>query len=246
MLPLQHWWAVTLVKGGTKVVCGSQEGVLSIFDLADIQDTSDRFPGHPASVDTLVAVTEDMVLTGSSDGVIRVLSILPNKMLGACGAACTSERFLTLRMHAPTHPGIVGEHSDWPVERLALSADGTMVASAVRLPLTPREHFCVPLLRCSPCPGASLQSHDNTVKLWDIGYLREEDEDEEGEGEEEEKPAARRGTGGGDEEEDSDDGDDGSAKRTQKKRRRKGAATSQGGTGGSKNAKKAAFFKDLL
>lgn len=64
-------------------MCGSQEGMLSIFDLADIQDISDRFPGHPSSVDALVAVTEDMVLTGSSDGVIRVLSILPNKMLGA-------------------------------------------------------------------------------------------------------------------------------------------------------------------
>jgi WD repeat-containing protein 55 len=74
---------VTLVKGGRKAVCGSQEGMLSIFDLADIQDISDRFPGHPSSVDALVAVTEDMVLTGSSDGVIRVLSILPNKMLGA-------------------------------------------------------------------------------------------------------------------------------------------------------------------
>jgi WD repeat-containing protein 55 len=81
--PLPHCAAVTLVKGGRKAVCGSQEGMLSIFDLADIQDISDRFPGHPSSVDALVAVTEDMVLTGSSDGVIRVLSILPNKMLGA-------------------------------------------------------------------------------------------------------------------------------------------------------------------
>ena len=114
---------MTLVKGGTKVVCGSQEGVLSIFDLADIQDTSDRFPGHPASVDTLVAVTEDMVLTGSSDGVIRVLSILPNKMLGACPCGAVpsghTRSFLTLRMHAPTTQALwastqTGRWSGWP------------------------------------------------------------------------------------------------------------------------------------
>ncbi len=71
------------MKQGRKVVCGSQEGVLNIFDVNDIQDISDRFPGHPQSVDALIAVDEDMLLTGSSDGVIRVISILPNKMLGA-------------------------------------------------------------------------------------------------------------------------------------------------------------------
>lgn len=98
------------MKRGKKIVVGSQEGVLSIFDMANIVDISDRFPGHPQSVDALVAVSDDLVLTGSSDGVIRVISILPNKMLG-----------------------IVGEHSDWPVERLALSPDGNVLASAVRV-----------------------------------------------------------------------------------------------------------------
>ena len=76
--------AVTLVKKRRKVVCGSQEGVLSIFDYNDIQDISDRFPGHPSSVDAVLAVDEDIVLTGSSDGLIRIISVLPNKMLGAC------------------------------------------------------------------------------------------------------------------------------------------------------------------
>lgn len=43
---------------------------------------------------------EDTILTGSSDGVVRVVGVLPNKLLG-----------------------IVGEHSELPVERLALAAD---------------------------------------------------------------------------------------------------------------------------
>ena len=119
------------MKRGKKIVVGSQEGVLSLFDWGDIGDLSDRFPGHPQSVDALVALDDDILISGSSDGVIRILSVLPNRMLG-----------------------VVGEHSEWPVERLALSADRGLLASA---------------------------SHDNTLKLWDISYLREGG----GEGEEE-------------------------------------------------------------
>ena len=39
----------------------------------------DRIPGHPASVDALVAMTDDVIATGSEDGMIRVMQILPNK-----------------------------------------------------------------------------------------------------------------------------------------------------------------------
>ena len=54
--------------------------------------------GHPASVDALVAFDEDSVVTGSQDGLIRLISILPNRMLG-----------------------VLGEHGDLPVESLAVS-----------------------------------------------------------------------------------------------------------------------------
>ncbi len=47
-----------------------------------------------------MAFDEDTVLTGSQDGLIRIISILPNSMLG-----------------------VVGEHGDFPVETLALSHD---------------------------------------------------------------------------------------------------------------------------
>ena len=39
----------------------------------------DRIPGHPASVDAIVALTDDIVATGSEDGMVRVMQILPNK-----------------------------------------------------------------------------------------------------------------------------------------------------------------------
>jgi len=71
-----------------------------------------------------VKIDEDTVLTGSSDGIVRVIGVLPNKMLG-----------------------VVGEHGDMPVERMALSLDRTSLATA---------------------------SHDHTIKLWDVKDLFEE------------------------------------------------------------------------
>jgi len=116
--------SVEIVKGGRKVVAGSQDGVLDIFSYGKWEGISDRYPGHPQSVDAITKVTEDMVVTGSSDGLIRVISIFPNKILG-----------------------LVGEHSDMPIERLSISYDKNMLASS---------------------------SHDNTVKLWNVDWLTEE------------------------------------------------------------------------
>ncbi len=59
-----------------------------------------RFPGHPESVDALIVWDDSTLLTGSSDGMIRVVNILPNKLLG-----------------------VVGAHEDMPIESLALSYD---------------------------------------------------------------------------------------------------------------------------
>jgi hypothetical protein len=133
---------VVVVKHGKKVVCGSQGGVLSLFSWGYWNDCSDRFPGHPESIDAIVKFDEDTVITGSSDGVLRVLSVLPNKLLG-----------------------VVGEHADMPLERLALSGDHRVLAST---------------------------SHDNAVKLWDLSCLHddsgdEEEEPEAGEAEEQEE-----------------------------------------------------------
>ena len=62
--------------------------------------------GHPSSVDALVKYDADTVITGSSDGIIRVVNILPNRMLG-----------------------VLGGSEDLPIERLALSHDRTRLAS---------------------------------------------------------------------------------------------------------------------
>eukprot|EP00939_MAST-03C_sp_MAST-3C-sp1_P002967 g2967.t1 len=123
--------SVAVMKNGKKVVVGTQEGNILIFSSGKWRDQSDRFPGHPDSVNTLVAINDDIALSGCSDGVIRLLGIQPNKLLG-----------------------IIGHHDDFPVEKIKLSRDKSLLGSI---------------------------SHDNCVKLWDISYiLRDEEDDEEG------------------------------------------------------------------
>ncbi|RHY83508.1 hypothetical protein DYB35_001344 [Aphanomyces astaci] len=98
--------SVQIIKNGRKVVCGSQDGVLVIFSWDTWGDMSDRFPGHPDSVETILKVDEDTVLTGSSDGIIRVVQLHPNKLLG-----------------------LIGDHEDMPVEVLKFSHDRRIVGS---------------------------------------------------------------------------------------------------------------------
>lgn len=117
--------SVALVRCGKKVVCGTTSGVLNIYSWGYWNDCSDRFPGHPDSVTSIVAFDEETILTGSSDGLIRVLNIQPNKMLG-----------------------VLGEHSDFDIERIVLCPDKSCLASI---------------------------SHDNTTKLWNAGLLLEDD-----------------------------------------------------------------------
>ncbi|KAG9302850.1 hypothetical protein G9A89_009627 [Geosiphon pyriformis] len=107
--------SIAIVKDGRKVVVGSQEGILNLFSWGNWGDISDRFPGHPNSIDTIVKITEDLICTGSSDGIIRLVEarlylgiagILPNKF-----------------------KGVIGDHEDLPIERIRLSYDQQYLAS---------------------------------------------------------------------------------------------------------------------
>ncbi|KAG5639747.1 hypothetical protein H0H81_000027 [Sphagnurus paluster] len=97
--------SIVSIKGGSKVVVGTQIGILSIFNRnAGWGDCVDRVPGHPHSIDALCNLpelagidTSSTVLTGSSDGFVRAVEILPTKLLG-----------------------VVADHGEWPVERIAI------------------------------------------------------------------------------------------------------------------------------
>ncbi|OLP91274.1 WD repeat-containing protein 55-like [Symbiodinium microadriaticum] len=104
--------SIAIVKQGAKVICGTQTGPLPIFSWGDFGDQKDRIKGHPMSVDAMVKLAEDGILTGSSDGKIRVVAV-HSKGLGS-GVL-----------------GLLGEHgsAEYPMERLALSGDEKLLAS---------------------------------------------------------------------------------------------------------------------
>ncbi|KAL3146127.1 hypothetical protein ABBQ38_015474 [Trebouxia sp. C0009 RCD-2024] len=98
--------SVAIMKGDRKVVAGTQSGVVNLYSWGHMDDCSDRFPGHPSSVDALVKYDADTIITGSSDGIIRIINILPNRMLA-----------------------VLGGTEELPIERLALSHDRATLAS---------------------------------------------------------------------------------------------------------------------
>lgn len=98
--------SIKVIKNGKKVVCGSANGVLNIWSYGTWGDISDRFPGHPKSVDALLKFDENTLLTGSSDGLIRVVSIHPDRMLG-----------------------VLGDHDGYPIEHLQFNSDRSFVGS---------------------------------------------------------------------------------------------------------------------
>lgn len=98
--------SVRVIKNGKKVVCGTQQGVLAVWSWGTWGDISDRFPGHPASIDALLKVDEDTILTGSSDGVVRLVQIHPDKLLG-----------------------VLGDHDGFPIEKLQFNSSRKVVGS---------------------------------------------------------------------------------------------------------------------
>lgn len=98
--------SMQLMKGGQKVVCGTQSGTLHIWSWGFWGDVSDRMPGHPQSVMKMVKIDESTVITCSEDGIIRVVQIQPNKLLG-----------------------VIGEHEGYPVECIDVSFDCAYLGS---------------------------------------------------------------------------------------------------------------------
>ena len=113
--------SLCVLKSGKKVVCGTQTGALSIFSWGTWGDISDRFPGHPSSVETLLKIDENTILTGSSDGLIRVVQIHPDKLLGVLNESDT-------RGNNNSDNDFNG-HGGYPVEKLAYNSNKDVVGS---------------------------------------------------------------------------------------------------------------------
>nr|XP_002124173.1 WD repeat-containing protein 55 [Ciona intestinalis] len=95
-----------VIKNNNKVLVGSADGPILLYNWNEFAAPSDRFPGHPGPVDCIAKVSEDVVCTGSADGLIRAVHLLPNRFLG-----------------------VVGDHHGLPVEKVEATHDGKFIAS---------------------------------------------------------------------------------------------------------------------
>eukprot|EP00049_Salpingoeca_infusionum_P002255 m.55215 g.55215 ORF g.55215 m.55215 type:complete len:376 (+) comp11471_c1_seq1:251-1378(+) len=98
--------SIAIMKGTQKVAAGTQSGAIVLYSWGKWGDYTDRLLGHPQSVDAMVKVDENTLVTGSSDGILRVTTILPNKI-----------------------KGVLGEHHAYPVERIHASKHDPLLAS---------------------------------------------------------------------------------------------------------------------
>ncbi|TFK75670.1 WD40 repeat-like protein [Pluteus cervinus] len=96
--------SIVAIKSATKIVVGTQIGILSIFNRSSgWGDCVDRIPGHPQSIDALCSLppsfpaSDTTILTGSSDGYVRAVQLFPTKLLG-----------------------VIADHGEMPVERIAI------------------------------------------------------------------------------------------------------------------------------
>ena len=96
-----------VVRVNSKVVCGDGEGVVNVFTWDDWGDISDRIPvQEEVSIDSVLCYSEDVLVMGCMDGVIRATSLFP---------------------HTPLSH--IGDHSDNPIEAMCLSYDEQEILS---------------------------------------------------------------------------------------------------------------------
>lgn len=94
-----------LFRSDTKLLVGSSKGKLYLFNWKEFGLHSDEYIGQKQSIQCMVPITQNIVVTSGEDGVLRATHMFPQR-----------------------HLGIVGQHQ-LPVEHLDISYDGQYIAS---------------------------------------------------------------------------------------------------------------------
>ena len=71
--------------------------MLGVFSWGDWGDITDRFPGHPHSIDTMLKLDDDTVFTGSSDGLIRFVCVCVSS---SSSFVCIEARMLNVSVNS--------------------------------------------------------------------------------------------------------------------------------------------------
>ncbi|XP_068621172.1 WD repeat-containing protein 55 homolog [Battus philenor] len=95
-----------LFRSDTKLLVGSSKGKLYLFNWKEFGLHSDEYMGQKHSLQCMIPVTQNIVVTSGEDGILRATHMFPQRQLG-----------------------IVGQHN-LPVECLDISHDGQYIASS--------------------------------------------------------------------------------------------------------------------
>jgi hypothetical protein len=55
---------------------------------------SDQYPGHPDAVNSMVAATDNVLITACEDGIIRAVHLFPHRFIGQVGAGASQNCIL--------------------------------------------------------------------------------------------------------------------------------------------------------
>ncbi|XP_033321061.1 WD repeat-containing protein 55 homolog [Megalopta genalis] len=96
-----------LFKNETKILVGSSKGKMYIYNWGEFGLHSDEIPSvTKKAINCMIPITQNVVITGGEDGVLRASSLYPRNDLG-----------------------IVGQHK-FSIETIDINSDGTLIASS--------------------------------------------------------------------------------------------------------------------
>ncbi|XP_053995868.1 WD repeat-containing protein 55 homolog isoform X2 [Hylaeus anthracinus] len=96
-----------IFKNETKILAGTSKGKMYVYNWGEFGLHSDEFPNvTKKGINCMVPITDNVVITGGEDGILRATSLFPHH-----------------------HLGVAGQHN-FSIETLDVNSDGTLIASS--------------------------------------------------------------------------------------------------------------------
>lgn len=73
------------MKNGKFIACSTNEGNIVLYKWGSFLDYVDKIQGHPNSIDAMIKLDENTVITGAEDGFARGISIYPHEITEVLG-----------------------------------------------------------------------------------------------------------------------------------------------------------------
>lgn len=78
--------SVVSIRGGRKVAVSTITGSIIFYNWGQWELHNDRWPACKESIDKIIELDDNTLITGAGDGEIRLVSLFPHKVLGVVGA----------------------------------------------------------------------------------------------------------------------------------------------------------------